>query len=101
MNIKPQQKGSMGLHYICYRLAQQGWHVNTGQRGAMSPTEGECWRDKNKPITFQTRSQTDKRPIPLGTGAITKDLLIAVIGLGLNKPEVYIFTADEAIDANS
>ena len=55
MNRTSHQTGSMGLHYVCYRLAGQGWHVTTEEREVLSPTEGYCWRGKMTPVTFQTR----------------------------------------------
>ncbi len=90
--------GSMGLHYVCFRLSEYGWNVLVSKENVTAPNEGSCWRKDGKSITFQTRSQSDKSAIPLGAGAstITNQFLIAVVNLNSDKPEVYIFTADEA-----
>ena len=92
--------GSMGLHYVCYRLAERCWNVSVSKMSHRDRNEGSCKRRDGKSITFQTQSQSDKRAIRLAAGAstITKDFLIAVVDLNSDVPEIYIFTADEARD---
>ena len=96
--------GSMGLHYVCFRLAKQGWHVSVSKMRVTDPNEGSCSpkgsRKDVKSITFQTQSQGGKLAIQLngGLSKITKQFLIAVVNLDFDVPEVYIFTADEARD---
>ena len=89
---------SMGLHYVCYRLAKQGWHVSTSCRHAKSPAIGKCWRTSGQSFSFQTTGQRGKDPIMFSGGAanITEPFLISVVNLDDAEPEVYVFTADEA-----
>ena len=92
--------GSMGLHYVCYRLAKQCWNVSVSKMSNRDRNEATCKRRDGKLITFQTQSQSGKGNIRLAAGAstITKQFLIAVVNLDFDVPEVYIFTADEAKD---
>ena len=92
--------GSMGLHYVCYRLAKQCWNVSVSKMSNRDRNEAPCKRRDGKLITFQTQSQSGKGNIRLAAGAITitKQFLIAVVNLDFDVPEVYIFTADEAKD---
>ena len=92
--------GSMGLHYVCYRLAEQCWNVSVSKLSTRDRNEGTCKRRDGKSITFQTQSQGRKLAIQLngGLSKITKQFLIAVVNLDCDVPEVYIFTADEARD---
>ena len=90
--------GSMGLHYVCYRLAERCWNVSVSKMSNRDRNEGSCKRRDGKSITFQTQSQGRKLAIQLNSGLskITKQVLIAVVNLDFDEPEVYIFTADEA-----
>ena len=90
--------GSMGLHYVCYRLAERCWNVSVSKMSNRDRNEGSCKRRDGKSITFQTQSQGRKLAIQLNSGLskITKQFLIAVVNLDFDEPEVYIFTADEA-----
>ena len=92
--------GSMGLHNVCYRLAEQCWNVSVSKMSNRDRNEGTCKRRDGKLITFQTQSQSGKGNIRLAAGVstITKQFLIAVVNLDFDVPEVYIFTADEAKD---
>ena len=92
--------GSMGLHYVCYRLAEQCWNISVSKMSNRDRNEATCKRRDGKLITFQTQSQSGKGNIRLAAGAstITKQFLIAVVNLDFDVPEVYIFTADEAKD---
>ena len=99
MRRTPHQTGSMGLHYVCYRLAGQGWHVDTGKRGAASSTKGECWREKEHPITFQTNSFSETAAVPFtrrGFYGVTKNFLVIVTELNSGSPQCYILTRDES-----
>ncbi len=99
MNRTSHQTGSMGLHYVCYRLAGQGWHVTTEERKVSSPTEGYCWRGKMTPVTFQTRSLSQTAAVPFGQRGrlgVVKDFLIVVIKLDSGSPCCYILTRAEA-----
>ena len=95
-----QMTGSMGLHYVCYRLAERCWNVSVSKMSNRDRNEGSCKRRDGKSITFQTQSQSGKGNIRLAAGVstITKQFLIAVVNLDFDVPEVYIFTADEAKD---
>ena len=104
MDRTSHQTGSMGLHYVCYRLAQQCWHVTTVKRKASSPTEGVCWRGKMTPITFRTNSFSQTAAVPFGQRGrlgMVKDFLIVVIELNSGSPCCYILTRAEAQDAMS
>ena len=92
--------GSMGLHYVCYKLAERCWNVSVSKMSNRDRNEGSCKRRDGKSITFQTQSQGRKLAIQLngGLSKITKQFLIAVVNLDFDVPEVYIFTADEARD---
>ena len=92
--------GSMGLHYVCYKLAERCWNVSVSKMSNRDRNEGSCKRRDGKSITFQTQSQGRKLAIQLngGLSKITKQFLIAVVNLDCDVPEVYIFTADEARD---
>ena len=100
MNRTSHQTGSMGLHYVCYRLAGQCWHVTTEERGVLSPTEGYCWRGEMTPVTFQTNSFSQTQAVSFGQrGRVVKDFLIVVIELDSDSPCCYILTRAEAQDA--
>ena len=90
--------GSMGLHYVCFRLSEYGWNVLVSKEKVTDPNQGSCWWKDGKSITFQTQSQGRKSAIQLngGLSKIAKQFLIAVVNLDFGEPEVYIFTADEA-----
>ena len=92
-----QMIGSMGFHYVCYRLAERAWNVSYSKMSNRDRNEGTCKRRDGKPITFQTQGMGGKEVIILngGLSRITKDFLIVVVNLD-DVPEVYIFTADEA-----
>ena len=92
-----QMTGSMGFHYVCYRLAERCWNVSFSKMSNRDRNEGTCKRRDGNLITFQTQSPSRKLAIQLADGLnkITKDFLIAVVNLN-GVPEAYIFTADEA-----
>ena len=92
------QTSSMGLYYVGYRLAERCWHVSAGKCAANSPAKGKFWRTGLPQITFQVSAQRKKSPICFNGGPerITEQFLIAVVNLDTDKPEVYVFTADDA-----
>ena len=93
-----QMTGSMGFHYVCYRLAERAWNVSFSKMSNRDRNEGTCKRQNSfKSITFQTQGMGGKAEIILngGLSRITKDFLIVVVNLD-DVPKVYIFTADEA-----
>ena len=71
--------GSMGLHYVCYKLAERCWNVSVSKMSNRDRNEGSCKRRDGKSITFQTQSQGRKLAIQLngGLSKITKQFLIA------------------------
>lgn len=96
--------GSMGLHYVCFRLSEYGWNVLVSKEKVTDPNEGSCWRKEGKSITFQTNSFSQTNAVSFGQRGrpgVVKDFLIVVKALDSGSPCCYILTRAEARDAMS
>ena len=92
--------GHIGLFYVCYQLSVRDWRVLVSKRNMSCPNHGRCWKVWGQEVSFQTTNQREKGPIQFDGGPekITEDFLISVVNSDTGKPEVYVFTADEARD---
>ena len=92
--------GNIGLYYVCYQLSVHDWRVLVSKRNMSCPNHGRCWKVRGQVVSFQTTNQREKGPIQFDGGheKITEDFLISVVNSDTGKPEVYVFTADEARD---
>ncbi len=92
--------GNIGLYYVCYQLSVRDWRVLVSKCNMSCPNHGRCWKVQGQVVSFQTTNQREKGPIQFDGGheKITEDFLISVVNSDNGKPEVYVFTADEARD---
>ena len=94
--------GNIGLYYVSYQLSVRDWRVLVSKRNMSCPNHGRCWKVRGQEVSFQTTNQREKGPIQFdgGPDKITEDFLISVVNSDSDtgKPEVYVFTADEARD---
>ena len=91
--------GNMGLYYVCFKLSELGWNVIPQKCNTNDPNIAVCWKgaDKNRKITVQTRSFSEKMAAKIGNNLdkIMGDFWIIVTHLNSGEPQIYILSSDE------
>jgi hypothetical protein len=90
--------GSIGLHYVCYRLAREGWNVMPTTRNARGVDAVVYSQSGRKKKTVQVKALSKRSPVPMGASAdagTMADFLVVCLNVQSEKPECFVLRARE------